>query len=171
MDFQGLQQFPLLQDFTNAELRDLLATAREQELAAGAFICREGEPGGALYFVVRGQVEVSKKDKEGTPRVITLLGDGTLLGELSWITGASYTATVQAKQDTAVIRLDGRALTLQVQQNSTGAYKFTTALLKLLAGRLLRTNEQVLDSQSQLDTQKKGEIERLRERILRDWSF
>jgi len=49
--------------------------------------------------------------------------------------------------------------------------KFNTALLKLLASRLTRMNEQILESQVQLDTQKKGEIERLRERILRDWSF
>lgn len=171
MDLNGLQRFPLFQDFTANDLHELLVTAAEQQLAAGTFICREDEPGGTLYFVVSGQVEVSKKGKDGAPYVITQLGDGTLLGELSWITGASYSASVQAKQETVVIRLDGTELTRQFHQNSVGARKFTTALLKLLANRLTRMNEQVLDSQAQLDTQQKGEIERLRERILRDWSF
>lgn len=171
MDLHGLQRFPLLQDFSDTELRELFATATEQDLTAGTFICREGEPGGVLSFVVRGQVEVSKKGKDGTPYVITQLGAGTLLGELSWITGASYSASVQAKQEAIVIRLDGTELTRQFQQNSVGVRKFTAGLLKMLASRFLHMNEQVLESLVQLDTQKKGEIERLRERILRDWSF
>ena len=171
MDLQELQQFPLLQDFSDTELRELFATAGEQHLSAGAFVCREDEPGGTLYFIVSGQVEISKKGKDGEIRVITQLGDGTLLGELSWITGASYGASVQAKQETVVVRLDGAELTRQFRQHSAGVRKFNTALLKLLASRRTRMNEQSLDTQTQLDTQKKGEIECLRERILRDWSF
>jgi CRP-like cAMP-binding protein len=171
MDLHGLQRFSLLQDFSDTELHELFVTANEQHLSARTFICREGEPGGLLYFVVSGQVEVSKKGRDGTPYVITQLGDGALLGELSWITGSQYGASVQSTQDTVVIRLDGREVSRQLQKNFIGAIKFHTALLKLLAGRLSRMNEQVLESQIQLDTQKKGEIERLRERILRDWSF
>jgi|GEM_PF-671979 len=171
MNPHGLLRFPLLQDFSDTELRELLATASEQHLSAGTLICREGDPGGVLYFVVTGQVEVSKKGKDGNPYVITRLGDGTLLGELSWITGAPYGASVQAKREAVVIRLDGTELMRQFQQNSAGARKFATALLKLLAIRLTCTNELVLASLIQLDTRKKGEIGRLRERILRDWSF
>jgi hypothetical protein len=78
---------------------------------------------------------------------------------------------VQAKQETVVIRLDGGHVTRQSHNNSAAARKFTAALLKMLAGRLMHMNEQVLDLQVNLEGQKKGEIERLRERILRDWSF
>jgi len=85
--------------------------------------------------------------------------------------GRRYSASVQAKQETVVVRLDGAELTRQFRQHSAGVRKFNTALLKLLASRLTRMNEQILESQVQLDTQKKGEIECLRERILRDWSF
>jgi len=171
MDLTGLQRFPLLQDFSNPELHELFATADKLHLSAGTFICREGEPGNTLYFVVSGQVEISKKGKNGTTYVITQLNDGALLGELSWITGASYSASVQAKQATGVIRLNGTELTRQLQKNSAGAQKFHVAVLKLLAGRLTRMNEQVLEFQVNFDDQKTGEIERLRERILRDWSF
>lgn len=171
MDFAGLQRFPLLKDFSAAEVRELFAAAVEQRLAPGAFICREGEPGGSLYFVVHGQVEVGKKMQDGTSLAITQLSDGALLGELSWITGAPYSASVQVTQDAIVVRLDGAELTQQLRKNATAGVKFMTALLQLLAGRLARMNDQMLESQTKLDGQKKGEIERLRERILRDWSF
>jgi CRP-like cAMP-binding protein len=171
MNFHGLQRFSLLQDFTDTELRELFAAATEQRFAVGTFLCREGEPGGSLYFIVSGQVEVSKKGKDGGLHTLTQLSDGSLLGELSWITGAAYTASVQAKQETVAIRLDGGDVTQQSQNNSVGARKFTAALLKMLAGRFMRVNEQVLDLRANLEGQKKGEIERLRERILRDWSF
>ena len=74
-------------------------------------------------------------------------------------------------KQTEVIRLDGMELTRQLQKNSAGAQKFHVAVLKLLAGRLARMNEQVLELQVNFDDQKTGEIERLRERILREWSF
>ena len=171
MDLSGLQRFPLFKDFSAAELGELFGAAVEQRLAAGTFICREGEPGGSLYFVVSGQVEVGKKGQDGASRAITQLSEGALLGELSWITGAPYSASVQVTQDAVVVCLDGAELTQQLQKNAAGAPKFNTALLRLLAGRLMRMNEQVLEWQAKLDGQKKGEIERLRERILRDWSF
>lgn len=171
MDLNGLQRFSFLQDFSDVELRQLFATATEQRFAAGTFICREGEPGGSLYFVVSGQVEVSKTGKDGSSHPLTQLTDGSLLGELSWITAATYSASVYTTQETIVIRLDGGDVTRQLHDNCAGARKFTVALLKMLAARFMRMNEQVLDLHVNLDGQKKGEIAQLRERIIRDWSF
>ena len=121
--------------------------------------------------MLSGRVEVGKKMQDGTFYAITQLSDGALLGELSWITGASYSASVQVIQEAVVVRLDGTELTQQLQLNAAGVSKFTTALLQLLAGRLVRMNDLILESQAKVNGQKKSEIERLRERILRDWSF
>ena len=63
------------------------------------------------------------------------------------------------------------SLTRQLQERSPGAFKLGVALLRLLAGRLLRMNEQFLELQSKTEGHQKSEIERLRERILHDWSF
>ncbi|TMA61195.1 MAG: cyclic nucleotide-binding domain-containing protein [Deltaproteobacteria bacterium] len=116
-------------------------------------------------------MEVTKKGPDGRVQVLAHLSTGTLLGELSWIMSTPCAASLQARQETLVVRLDGATLTRQLQERSPGAFKLGVALLRLLASRLLRMNEQFLELQSKTEGHQKSEIERLRERILHDWSF
>lgn len=171
MDLSVLRKFSLLRDFSDLELADLFANATEQRLSAGSFLCHEGEQDGHLYFLVSGEVEVMKKGRDGRPHVLAHLSGGTLLGELSWIMGTPCGASLKARQKTLVVRLDGATLTRQLQERSPGVFKLGMALLKLLASRLMRMNDQFLELQTKTDGHKKSEIERLRERILNDWSF
>lgn len=173
MNFSVLRTFPLLSAFTDEELADLFVNAAEQTFPAGSFLCKEGERDGHLYFLVQGEVAVSKRGAEGAAHVLAHLSDGTLLGELSWIMGSPCTANIEVQQEALVIQLNGETLTRQLQSRSPGAFKLGIALLRLLAGRLLRMNDQFLALQTQTNGngRKKGEIERLRERMLHDWSF
>jgi CRP/FNR family transcriptional regulator, cyclic AMP receptor protein len=173
MDLNVLRQLPILNDFSNGELIDLFANASEQHFSPGAFLCEEGEQDGNLYFLTSGEVEVLKKGADGDTHVLASLTNGALLGELSWIMGTPCTASLKARKDTSVILLNGCTLTKQLQEHSPGAFKLSIALLRLLAGRLMRMNDQFLKSQAKPNSNgnKKSEIERLRERILQDWSF
>jgi CRP-like cAMP-binding protein len=173
MDLGVLRKFPLLSDFNDEELADLFANATEQRFLPGAFLCHEGEQDGHLYFLVSGEVEISKKDSEGVSHVLAHLNQGTLLGELSWIMGTPCSVNIEVLQEVLAIRLDGHTLTQQLQAHSPGAFKLGVALLRLLAGRLMQMNDQFLNLRTKTNGNghKKGEIERLRERILHDWSF
>jgi CRP-like cAMP-binding protein len=173
MDFSLLRKFPILGSFTDEELTDLFANATEQHIAPGSFLCREGERDGHLYFLVSGEVAISKTDPDGRSQELARLGGGTLLGELSWIMDTPCSTSMEVRQEAFVVRLDGDTLTRQLQTRSPGAFKLSVALLKLLASRLMRMNDQFLELQTKANGNghKKGEIERLRERILHDWSF
>jgi CRP-like cAMP-binding protein len=171
MDLSALRKFSLLSDFSDAELTDLFANATEQRFSPGAFLCREGDKDGHLYFLINGEVEVTKKDHNGRAHVLARLSGGTLLGELAWIMGTPCGTSLQARQETLMVQLDGSILTQELQERSPGAFKLGMALLKLLASRLVRMNEQFLELQIKAGGPQKSEIERLRERVLHDWSF
>lgn len=171
MDLSVLRTLSLLSDFSDMELADLFANAAEQRFTPGSFLCREGDQNGHLYFLLSGEVEVTKKDANGRAHVLAHLSSGTLLGELSWIMGTPCGASLEARQETLTVRLDGATLTRQLQDRSPGAFKLGLSLLKLLASRLMRMNDQFLALQTKNNGHKKSEIERLRERILNDWSF
>jgi CRP-like cAMP-binding protein len=96
-----------------------------------------------------------------------------LFGELAWIMGTPCTTSVVVRQQAHVVQLDGATLSKQLQLRSPGVFKLGVALLRLLASRLMRMNEQFLELDAKTNglSHKKGEIERLRERILHDWSF
>ncbi len=175
MNFSVLRSFPFLSDFSDEELSDLFAQATEQQFPPGAFLCKEGERDDHLYFLLSGEVEIVKKDPDRQPHVLARLGSGTLLGELAWVLQTPCTTTIKVLQATSAIQLNGVALTQQLQERSPIAFKLNTALLQLLASRLLRMNDQFLALQTKANGNgnghKKSEIERLRERILQDWSF
>jgi len=173
MDLNVLRKHPLISDFSDGELIDLFASATEQRLSPGSFLCKEGDHDGHLYFLFHGEVEVTKKDDTGNAHVLATVGDGALLGELSWLTGAPCSASLKVLKDTFTVRLNGEALSKQLQERSPGAFKLSVSLLRLLASRLVRLNDQFLESQARPNGNgnKKSEIERLRERILQDWSF
>jgi CRP-like cAMP-binding protein len=173
MNVSVLRTFPFLSTFSDGELVDLFGQATEQVFPPGTLLSKEGERDDHLYFLLSGEVEIAKKDADGQSHVLARLSGGTLLGELAWVMHTPCTTTIKVLQETSAIRLNGASLAQQMQERSPGAFQLSLALLRLLAGRLLRMNDQFLELQTKANGNghKKGEIERLRERILQDWSF
>jgi small-conductance mechanosensitive channel/CRP-like cAMP-binding protein len=90
----------------DGEDRARLAEAmRRVRFAAGEVMIRQGDPGGSLYLLERGQVGVSLT-VDGITREIATLGSGDVLGEMSLMTGAPREATCVAKSDVTAYVVD-----------------------------------------------------------------
>jgi CRP-like cAMP-binding protein len=75
------------------------------EINRGEHLFTEGEKGDYMCFVVRGLLDVLKKTSVGDYRVITRLGKGNTIGEMSIIDKAPRSASVIARQPSVVILL------------------------------------------------------------------
>ena len=64
----------------------------ELTLAVGGMVMREGEPGGAVWVLVDGALDVRK----GGQLVNTITEPGALIGEMSILLNSPYGATVVA---------------------------------------------------------------------------
>lgn len=73
-------------------------------LAPGAVLLEEGQPGGELQVVLSGSVQVEKRDGAET-LVVTRLGPGDVVGEISLLTRRPCTATVRARERVHVLAL------------------------------------------------------------------
>ncbi|RCX30295.1 EAL domain-containing protein [Thioalbus denitrificans] len=82
---------------------------------SGSIIFREGEPGTAAYIIEKGMVEIAALQR-GERRVMALLTEGEIFGEMALIDDGLRSATATAVQDTEVLvinreyvrdRLDG----------------------------------------------------------------
>src|SRR5439155_11151227 len=85
----------------NAEERAAIAERfRPRRFGRGAQIIEEGAPGGGLYLILVGEVEIVRNAKsESDPeRVVKLgtLGEGSYFGEMSLLRGGVASATVRA---------------------------------------------------------------------------
>jgi CRP-like cAMP-binding protein len=98
-----LQPFALLEPGKMLVLVDKLV---EKKYSAGENIIIQGEAGDAYYIVKSGLVAVFKKKGDEEPVQVATLSDGEGFGEEALIREEPRNATVQAIDDTIVLKLD-----------------------------------------------------------------
>ena len=77
--------------------RQVLAVAAWRRFDRGVVLFHEGEAGGSLYVLMRGQVAVRATTPDGDTATLNVIGPGAAFGELSLLERATTrTATVQA---------------------------------------------------------------------------
>lgn len=97
----ALKKLPVLGTLPPHELAFVAERARERFFPKGSMLCREGEPIGALRFVVEGRVHVSRRGlRLGHARA------GTPVGGLGVLARASDGIEALAEADTLVLEID-----------------------------------------------------------------
>jgi len=78
------------------------------QLGGGEWLMREGEPGDALYLLVRGRLQAWAAAPDGRERGTFLneITAGDSIGELSLLTGAPRAVGVQAIRDSLLVSID-----------------------------------------------------------------
>ena len=95
-------------------------------------IFHEGDPGNSLFIVGSGSVKIALVSPEGEEAIITTLGSGDFLGELSVLDGAERSATAVALEPTEMWVIAGSAY-LDVLEAEP---QLRRALLAALAGEV-----------------------------------
>jgi CRP-like cAMP-binding protein len=95
---------PLFAPLETRQRLDLVKRFVELEVPAGAEIVRQGDPSAGAYVVLRGEVAVQRSEGERSIELARLTS-GELFGEMSLLSGAGATATVQALEPTALLLL------------------------------------------------------------------
>jgi CRP/FNR family transcriptional regulator, cyclic AMP receptor protein len=94
--------------FAHVKKRDLKALAKscsEASYQDGEVLCRQGERGVAAFLIVSGRIRVENEAQDGEVTLVSELGQGEFVGELSVIDGAERVATIRAKGEVEVLVL------------------------------------------------------------------
>ena len=89
------------------ELTLLADHARTHKLEKGETLISEDRPGHSMFVVVAGELEVTLKD-DSDP--VAKLEKGSIVGEMSLLTGSPRNATVTALGEVEVLEVDKAAL-------------------------------------------------------------
>src|ERR1700733_10737921 len=98
----------LLRNLPPEEVEALLRCVCRRRLVADETLFRSGDPGDALYVVVRGKVEVlteTEAEPSRTTHAIAELGEAQAFGEMALLSGGTRTATVRALTDTELLAI------------------------------------------------------------------
>jgi CRP-like cAMP-binding protein len=122
------------------ELETIAQLLRERRLAESDVLCRQGDPGDALFIVTGGRIRLSTTDPSGNEKVLTYFTDGQFFGEMSLLTGAPRSATATAETDAQLLVLDKRAFDQLLASDA----QIMREMLKVVSQRTLHTNQQLL---------------------------
>jgi CRP-like cAMP-binding protein len=140
--------------------------------AAGTIVFRENDKGQGLLVALEGSVQILKRGADGGDALITVVDAPTVLGEMSLITDRPHSATVRA-----VTACDFRLLTRAqfdrlLQSESLAGYKIVATLAEVIARRLVKMDEKVLELVSQPERVKPvEELSTFNQKLLSEWSF
>lgn len=98
----ALRSVPLFAAAGDDELERLAAVTFPRRLARGQVLFTEGERSEHLYVVASGRIKVLVSSARGDELVLTVVGEGDALGELSVLDGADRSATAVALDEVSL---------------------------------------------------------------------
>lgn len=103
--FDQLCKLGFFKGFTDSDLWELVRASNWSTHAAGETIIKEGDIDHSFYIVLSGVVSIEKNGHQ-----LDTLNEGDCFGEMGFLSSTERTATVNAKTDVALIRINQSTL-------------------------------------------------------------
>jgi CRP-like cAMP-binding protein len=105
----------------------------------GEMIIRQGETGDSMYVVQGGRVEVLQDSLKGGEQHLAFLDAGDFFGEMAVFEKEVRSASVRAKGEARVLKIDKKALLTRIREDPLLAVN----LLKTMSHRIRNLNEEI----------------------------
>jgi CRP-like cAMP-binding protein len=135
--------------FNVAAFAARLGGVKEAKLKAGALLYAQGEPANCLYFIEKGQVQVSVLSTQGKAAIVGLLNPGDCCGDGCLIGERPRLATATCITDATVERLERANVIRAIQQDPPSAEFYVKYALSRTARLTDRLLSQLIDSSEQ----------------------
>ena len=129
--FETVQNLGFFQGFSDADIWELIRACDWHKYPADTDIVKEGEEDHSFYIILSGVVTVEKNGQN-----IDSLQEGDCFGEMGYLTRAKRSASVRAKTDVSLVKVNASTLD---RANETTQLKFLKVFVKTLIGRLADT--------------------------------
>jgi uncharacterized membrane protein len=120
--------------------REALAQMMDcRNFAAGATIFEFGDPGGEIFVLLSGRVEVCVESADGEKIILAENERGDVIGELSFLDGGPRTATAVTREETQALSMHRERLLEFIDRHPHAAMDLLTVV-----GRRLRATDDLL---------------------------
>ena len=120
---QLLRQSAFFRSTPDSAIRALSDHATLIRLPAGELLFSKGDPGSAMYFIVDGCIQVHHAEM-----VVILLERGEVFGEVAALSSESRTASVSARTDVVLLKLERDAIYATLASHPDAAQSMIEAL-------------------------------------------
>ena len=134
-----IAEVPIFELMDDTERADLARRMDCRDFKKGTVIFEYGDPGGEIFILREGMVEVFVETCAGEKIVLAENKRGDVLGELSFLDGGHRTATAVAREDTQMLIMHRDRLLDFIDKHPHAAIDLLTVV-----GRRLRATDELL---------------------------
>lgn len=135
--FDSLHGLGFFREFSDADIWSLVRASNWDTYPPGHVIIEEGESDNAFYILLAGQADIRKHG-----RVIETLKEGDCFGEMGFLSAIQRTATVTARTDVSLIRVNKSTLD---RAEETTQLRFFKVFVGIIIERLKQTTGVLTD--------------------------
>jgi len=125
---------------SHAAIERVLAKGDCKQLPHGALLCREGDPGSELFFLVRGNITVLRKDGNGEDRILSDMTCPCVFGHMSVIDGSRRSASCRANGPVEFVTLTRAQVDILLADGSAAGVALRRLLIASLCDQLSSAN-------------------------------
>ena len=140
-----LKHASLGSELSDHEAEVLAGLMSPLELADGDYLIEEGTADDTLHLLVSGKLEVVKKTGAGESATLSILRDGALAGEMSFVDGAAHTVGLRALCDCRILSIRREDFETIVDDNPQLIYKVMRAIVRSTHQILQRMNHEFVE--------------------------
>ena len=140
-----LPDHPFFEGLDAQTLAMVAGCATNVSVAAGQYLCREGDPADRFFVVRRGRVAIEVHGPASGTLVLDTADEGDVVG-WSWLV-PPYRSTFDARaaEATGVVAFDGACLRGKCEQDPRLGYELMQRVSKVMNGRLVAAQVRLLD--------------------------
>jgi CRP/FNR family transcriptional regulator, cyclic AMP receptor protein len=138
-----LRQNDLFRTAPAAELEKVVASSRLRTFRRGQIVCTTGDPGDTLIVVVAGQVKIGVRSADGAELILTVVGPGVTIGEVSVADGGPRSADVETVTESQLLFIP-RAVVQAVCARVPAAAEALTSAIAATLRRLTETTSDLV---------------------------
>lgn len=171
IDSLVLQRIELFDNLTSEDLLQLLPACDEVPVSAGQAIFAAGTAERALYVVLEGTAEVDLEPPRAHEQIVAELAPGSVFGESSFFHASPHSATVKARSDVRLLRLNREPFDKLLQSGNPAALRIAANAAKILAARLQHADHLIVELLEQIQDEKiRDAIQNYRNRMSHSFS-
>ena len=129
---EGLKNSKLTLEMTDEQRKALAAAMTLRELAAGEVLVREGDTDDHLYVIASGVLGIIKAAGTENEMTINTVKPGDVVGELSFLDGATRYASLVAMSSSRVLGLSRGDLEGLLDRNPQLVYRVMRAIVRVV---------------------------------------
>lgn len=139
----ALAAIGIFEGLSRRELDLLHGITNTKRLRAREVLCRKGDPGSALYAVLRGRLRVFSHGADSKEIVFRFLEAGDVVGEVALFDAQVRSATVEAVEPCELLTLQRRDLLPFLEQQPKVAIKLAAVLARHLRDLSQRVEDEL----------------------------